>query len=457
LDQYLTEPLFILTVASSILTNCLSTVKRCVDQIFVVKSHPNMTEVGEKKEMNAITRASQIYCSGHVFHAFQKLHLMNDCKSFVDMPMKADPEEILRAFQQEISNPLDKKEMQVFLEKYFDQVGSDLKEWIPTDLKTSPSFLTRIQKKEYHQWAIELNQLWLSLGREVKETVLTHPQRTSLLPRQYPMIVPGGRFRESYYWDSWWIIRGLLVCEMFTTAKYIILNFLNDIQRYGFVPNGGRIYYLDRSQPPLLSEMVKSWLDVMGWSSSEGMEMVEMGYPLLQQEYDWWMSEENHHSVEITDPSDSTKSYSFNRYYSQETTPRPESYLYDLETAGINLAEENGESVDTITAATATHETLFRNIRSAAESGWDFSSRWIRPKVTVANDGSLEFQHPLSTINTTNIIPVELNSFMYRFELNLAAMAKHLGRVEDEERYLKAAISRKEGINRILWDRDYYR
>ena len=40
------------------------------------------------------------------------------------------------------------------------------------------------------------------------------------------MIVPGGRFRESYYWDSFWIIRGLLVSEMEETASQVIDNLL---------------------------------------------------------------------------------------------------------------------------------------------------------------------------------------------------------------------------------------
>jgi alpha,alpha-trehalase len=61
------------------------------------------------------------------------------------------------------------------------------------------------------------------------------------------MVVPGGRFRESYYWDSYWIVRGLLLSDMHETAKFVILNFIEDINNFGFVPNGARIYYLDRS------------------------------------------------------------------------------------------------------------------------------------------------------------------------------------------------------------------
>lgn len=80
--------------------------------------------------------------------------------------------------------------------------------------------------------------------------------RYSIIRRSLPFIIPGGRFRESYYWDSYWIVLGLLACDMEVTAQGLVRNLLDDVSTYGFVPNGGRIYYLNRSQPPLLSDMV---------------------------------------------------------------------------------------------------------------------------------------------------------------------------------------------------------
>ena len=85
--------------------------------------------------------------------------------------------------------------------------------------------------------------------------------RFSILRKKNPFVVPGGRFRESYYWDSYWIVLGLLACDMTSTAKGLVQNLLDDVSIYGFVPNGGRIYYLNRSQPPLLSDMVVALLE----------------------------------------------------------------------------------------------------------------------------------------------------------------------------------------------------
>lgn len=391
-----------------------------------------------------ITRACSIYCQGDVLHYIQISGIYNDSKTFVDMPMKVDPEEILDAFQN-ISNPYDVNEIRSFVNQYFDEAGSDLDSWVPTDLSSSPSFIDKIPKK-YRQWASDLNQLWLVLGRQVNQSVSLYPQRTSFVPRQYPMIVPGGRFRESYYWDSWWIVRGLLVCEMPLTAKYVILNLLDDINNFGFIPNGGRIYYLDRSQPPLLSEMVVSWLDYMGWSSSESTELLQVAYPLLVKEYDWWMNVENHHILNISDPTSPNTYYSLNVYHSNQTTPRPESYVPDLETAEVDLYSLDWEVISPSQAE------LYRNIRSGAETGWDFSSRWLQPIHT-----SSGYQYNLSTIDTTHIVPVDLNSYMYRFELNLAGMAEHLGDNTMSEMYESAASWRRQGINQILWNESSFR
>jgi alpha,alpha-trehalase len=71
------------------------------------------------------------------------------------------------------------------------------------------------------------------------------------------ILVPGGRFREGYYWDTFWIVKGLIATGMLDTAENTVRNFFLLINKYGFVPNGFRKYYLNRSQPPFLTLMVK--------------------------------------------------------------------------------------------------------------------------------------------------------------------------------------------------------
>ena len=64
---------------------------------------------------------------------------------------------------------------------------------------------------------------------------------------KYPFVVPGGRFREYFYWDNYFIIQGLLVSEMYDSALNTIYNILGNIEKYGYMPNGARIYLLSRT------------------------------------------------------------------------------------------------------------------------------------------------------------------------------------------------------------------
>ena len=106
-----------------------------------------------------------------------------------------------------------------------------------------------------------------------------HQQRHSLLALPYPTVVPGGRFRESYYWDTYWIVEGLLVSGLHTSARGTIKNLLSYIESFGFVPNGGRCYYMDRSQPPMLSEMVLAYYRATG-----DIALLRHALPLLDRE-----------------------------------------------------------------------------------------------------------------------------------------------------------------------------
>jgi len=52
----------------------------------------------------------------------------------------------------------------------------------------------------------------------------------------------GGRFREIYYWDSFWIVEGLIESQLFNIANDTLQNFMDQLDQFGFIPNGGRIY-----------------------------------------------------------------------------------------------------------------------------------------------------------------------------------------------------------------------
>lgn len=75
----------------------------------------------------------------------------------------------------------------------------------------------------------------------------------SLLPLPESYVVPGGRFREIYYWDSYFTMLGLAESGHWVLEKNMTDNFAHDIETYGHIPNGNRSYYLSHSQPPFFS------------------------------------------------------------------------------------------------------------------------------------------------------------------------------------------------------------
>lgn len=107
-----------------------------------------------------------------------------------------------------------------------------------------PATIGGIVDKTFRQFALDLHGIWKDLCRKVDPIVAEESHRFSLIALPHPFIAPGGRFRESYYWDAYWIVKGLLVSGMRDTVKGMIRNYAQMVETYGFVPNGGRIYYL---------------------------------------------------------------------------------------------------------------------------------------------------------------------------------------------------------------------
>lgn len=178
----------------------------------------------------------------------------------------------------------------------------------------NPKFLNRIADPKLKTWARTLHEFWKELGREIKNEVGLKPELNSLVYVSHPVILPGGRFKEFYYWDSYWIQDGLLLSEMHLTVKGMLENFLEMVASIGFVPNGGRVYY-QRSQPPLLIPMVKNYYD-----ATLDKEFITKHFAKLESEFNFWMQNRSI-TVEF-----GGRNYTMVRYNSEKGAPRPESY-----------------------------------------------------------------------------------------------------------------------------------
>ena len=264
-----------------------------------------------------------------------------------------------------------------------------------------------------------IDALWSELTRQTP----TAPPWSSLLPLPWPYVVPGGRFREMYYWDSYFTMLGLIESGREDLVRDMVRDFAFFIDRYGHVPNGARTYYLSRSQPPFFFLMV----GLLG--GKDAAEAYARFLPQLKREYAFWMQggarlrrgAAARRVVVMPDGS------ILNRYWDDRDSPRDESYREDAQ-----LARDSGREP----------AQLFRDIRAAAESGWDFSSRWLADA------------RSLASIDTTDIVPIDLNSLLFGLE---NAIRSGCERRRDEDcvrEYARRAARRHAAIDRYLWDSD---
>lgn len=123
---------------------------------------------------------------------------------------------------------------------------------------------------------------------------------------------------------------------------------MDQMEQFGFIPNGGRIYYLNRSQPPLFVHMLDKYV-----KATNDTDILERALPLAESELQWWAK---NRTIPVTS-SYTSKSYNMSRYAVVNSAPRPESYFVDYETAtGANLTEQQ-------------RSDLYAELASGAESG----------------------------------------------------------------------------------------
>jgi len=255
----------------------------------------------------------------------------------------------------------------------------------------------------------------------------TSQKFSSLIPLPHPYVVPGGRFREIYYWDSYFTARGLIADGHKDMALNMARNFRHMVETCGHIPNGNRVYYLSRSQPPFFIPMIALLTGEFGET------LISEFYDAAVLEYQFWMDqtgEPNRRCVTICDQEENR--HTLNRYWDDNPSPREESWIEDVKEYEQSGAEDKA--------------LFYRNIRAACESGWDFSSRWL-------SDGQ-----SLSKIETTNILPIDLNTLLWFAESRLADWSKKQGLPSETDRYRSLADQRKASINQLMWDseREFY-
>jgi alpha,alpha-trehalase len=265
----------------------------------------------------------------------------------------------------------------------------------------------------------------------------------------YPYPGAGGRFsRHLFPWDAYHIMKGYAADGEWGQIIDVVDDMEYEIMMLGYMPNGNSGMYASRFQTPYFSHSVRMLSEKFGDAA------LRRYLPALEREHNYHMLgrqdllrdevplEETAASRCVVQMPDGSF---LNRYWDDADGPRLESYREDVELGELVVKGLSGAIREQ-----RLHK-FYKDIRAAAASGWDFSSRWF------ADSMSME------EINTTDIVPIDLNCLILDSEETLAAAYAAEARAtidtDDASRlwakskeYWQMAESRKIAINTYNWD-----
>ncbi len=341
---------------------------------------------------------SHVQPDSPLFQAVQLARIFSDSKTFPDYIPKKDPAQLELEFKEMLAK---------FVSDSFDSpkvVGATEK-------------ISQVASMEQH-----IDRLWPLLRREPDENI---PPFSTLIRLPHPYIVPGGRFREIYYWDSYFTAQGLVLSDQADLLETTIKNFAYMIEQHGHMPNGNRTYFLSRSQPPFFCLFLQLLEDM------NDRQAIEPYLPALEKEYAYWMDEKEGDKRNQLGPHKKTvrleRGVSLNRYYDAKNGPRSEAFAEDVH---IFWQTNDHRRAD-----------IYRHIRSGAESGWDFSSRWFGQ------------EDDMASIRTTDIIPVDLNCLLFDMEMQLARWLE-ASNPKQALIYAQAAKQRQAALLKYCWNEE---
>ncbi|MDB5956137.1 alpha,alpha-trehalase TreF [Ramlibacter sp.] len=334
-----------------------------------------------------------------LFETVQREAVFADSKTFVDCAPRDAPEAILARYRAQRHAP--GFDLRRFVRDHFGSPRPAHADYVPVPGQTI---------------AQHIDSLWPFLAREPHR----HPVRGSLLQLPHCYIVPGGRFVELYYWDSYFTMLGLAESGQADMLHCMTDNFAHLVDAYGHVPNGTRTYYLSRSQPPVFALMVQL-------CEARGGPPALHYLPQLLREHEFWLDgahdlppgQARRRVVRLPDGA------LLNRYWDDRCTPREESWREDMATAA-----RSGRP----------HAEVWRHLRAAAESGWDFSTRWLADR-----------RVGLPSICTTDLLPVDLNAFLHELEATIARLARAAADPNTADAFERRANARAAAIDRYFW------
>jgi len=338
---------------------------------------------------------------GDLFTDVQMTKVFPDEKTFVDCVPKRKPVDIMYDYGIQKGPAFNLKK---FVEENFELPPGDEGNY-PVD--STDDIVTHIKK------------MWSVLKRNPDKKV----EGSSLLALPFTYIVQSERFREIYYWDSYFIMLGLKESGEIKTIRDMLGNFAYLIETYGHIPSGNRSYYLSRSEPPFFSCMVELLAGI------EGDSIYQRFLPAMEMEYAYFM--EGGEKLKAGDAYRRIVRMKngdlLNRYWDDNMVPRQERWREDVITA-----EKSGRN----------KTEMYKHLRAGAESGMDFSSRWFADNKNITD------------IQTTDILPVDLNTLMYHLEWTIARAKQINGDEAGATLFREKAQQRSVLIDKYFWNKN---
>ncbi|WP_263382558.1 alpha,alpha-trehalase [Granulicella arctica] len=275
------------------------------------------------------------------------------------------------------------------------------------------------------------------------------------LPNKY--VVPGGRFNEMYGWDSYFILLGLVQDGRTALAQGMVENFFFEIENYGAILNANRTYFFTRSQPPLLTSMIRDVYEHPSADTPVSKEWLAKAYGYAERDYALWTH--NPHLAGSTGLA---------RYEDLGAGPVPEmaddsGYYPDVirwlvvhpeaHTNYLVDAPENPNAAQAAELATTSCDISTSKVCARAHvDGHRLSADFYRGDRAMRESGfDSSFRFGPFSGSTDHYAPVCLNSLLYKYETDMALFATELGRKADATMWTSRAAARKKAVDKYLW------
>ncbi|HVU51789.1 MAG TPA: trehalase family glycosidase [Polyangia bacterium] len=304
----------------------------------------------------------------------------------------------------------------------------------PAPAGRAPVYLSRLESLPAVQRRLEELLPAPALARIELRTLPAgdgEPAAPGLLYLPRPYVVPGGRFNEMYGWDSYFIVRGLLQNGEVGRALDMVDDALYEVTRFGKVLNANRTYYLERSQPPLLTRM-----SLAVYAATHDRAWLASTLPAIRAQHRYWVT-----------PPHLAGATGLSRYHALGAGPAREVVAsekdalgrthYDRVRAALRADALAGRDVAAYYDVRQDRLTPLAYVadRTVRESGFDTSDRF----------------GPFS-LGVLDFAPVCLNSLLYAMERDAAAILEELGDAAEARTWSVAAERRARRLRERLWD-----